>query len=270
MSNTMKALATFRVLNPAPVYFDLLGQLADGGSLRFYENGTTTPKDVYGDPAMTVDNGSSVQIGTDGRAVVQIWGNGIYRMRGYDADNTLIFEADDVQIPGGTGTTIPALVAGQFLTNDGAVLSWIDLLQIPDPTGSADKVLSNDGVNLIWAAPQVLPSLPTGGITQSGSSIVIGSVRLQWGSGTLPASGTNTSSVAVTFGVPFSSAPYHVELCGAVGSGITGSGGVGILSAASRTVSGFGAYADTNAGFSAGSRPITGTVPFTWFAIGPA
>lgn len=263
-------MSTFRILDQAPVYFDLSGQLAVDGSLKFYASGTTTPKDVYADPSMIVDNGSSILIGVDGRAVDQIWGNGTYRVRLYDVNSTLVFEADDVEIPGGTGTTIPSLITGNFLTNDGAVLAWSPILQVPDPTGSASKVLSNDGTNLIWSAAVTLPPIPTGGITQSGSSIVIGAVRLQWGSGTLPASGTNTTNVSITFGTAFSASPVSVQLTAVASSGVTGSGGLLILSAPSQTSTGFNAWGDTNAGFSGGSHPITATTPFTWLAIGPA
>lgn len=258
-------MAAFRILDPSPVYFLLDGVTpAVGGRLEFYEAGTTTPKDVFGDEGLTVNNGSTIDVGTDGRAVDDIWGDGSYRVRLYASDNTEVFDRDNVEIPGGTGTAIPALESGKFLSNDGSVLEWTDILQPLDPSGQSGKILGSDGTNLVWK------DLPTSSQTVSSTKIILGAATLQWGSGTFPASGDNTASVSVTFGTAFSGLPYHVEVCCAAGSGVTSGGGMLIAAASSRSASGFTAVADTNAGFAAGgSYPITNTVNFTWFAIGP-
>jgi hypothetical protein len=92
-------MTAFRILDQTPVYLDLLGQPASGGTLRFFETETDTPKNVFGDPNLSVNNGSSVLIGTDGRTVDDVWGDGVYRVRLYASDNTLIAEADPVEIP---------------------------------------------------------------------------------------------------------------------------------------------------------------------------
>ena len=50
-------MSGFRPLDPFQVYTDLTGKLAVGGNLHFYAAGTTTDADVYGDEALTVNNG---------------------------------------------------------------------------------------------------------------------------------------------------------------------------------------------------------------------
>src|SRR5690348_9531177 len=97
-------MAAFRILDQSPVYFLLDGVTpAAGGRIEFYEAGTTTAKDVYGDQDLTVNNGSSITLGSDGRAVDDIWGDGSYRVRVYASDDTLISDDDNVEIPGGAG-----------------------------------------------------------------------------------------------------------------------------------------------------------------------
>lgn len=193
-------MTAFRIVDPFPAYLGLLGLPAAGGTLRFFDTGTDTPKDVFGDPNLTVNNGSSVLIGTDGRTVVEVWGDGIYRVRLYAADNTLIAEADPVEIEGGTGAAIPALSANKFLTNDGAVMSWADVLQVPDPTGSASKILGTDGVNLLWQTPPAIPDLPiVNNPVSNPNSAQIGTLLIQWGSRSLPPNGFRQQADGVNF-----------------------------------------------------------------------
>lgn len=259
-------MPTFRILDPFPVYLNLSGQLAYGGSLKFYDSGTTTPRDVYGDPAKTVNNGSSVLIGSDGRPVVDIWGDGTYRVRLYASDGTLVDEADNVAIQGGGGTAIPALVNGNFLTNDGATLQWGAVKQVPDPTGSSGKVLGNDGANLIW---QSLPAPVTPDITITGTSLKVGVTGsqhflIQTGSGTAPASGTVNTSLAVTFPVPFVTV-LHVSTSPTANTQPGGPPVAYLASAPSPT--GFTAGFDVAEGQGA-SPNIVNPVPFTWIAFG--
>jgi hypothetical protein len=97
----------FRIPDSFPVFLDRLGQPAANGRLEFYDAGTSVPKDVYGNPDLTVNNGPTVLIGADGRAVDDIWGDGSYYVRLIAADDTLIADADDVSIPGGAGSGDP-------------------------------------------------------------------------------------------------------------------------------------------------------------------
>ena len=252
----------FRILDPFPAYLNLLGVPASGGSLKFFDSETDDPKDVFGDADLTVNNGPSVLIGTDGRTVVDIWGSGSYTVRLYASDDTLIAEAEDVTLPGGGGTAIPTLVAGSFLTNDGAVLQWEDILQVPDPTGQSGKILGNDGSNLIWQAAPVVPTPSTGT-----GSFNFGGILIQWGTDTAPASGTRNTSKAVSFPHAFASNPF-VTLNHQVG--INPGGLIGTSMAGGINVGGFTALFDANIDNTSSAFIITAPFEFGWLAIGQA
>lgn len=258
-------MTTFRILDPFPTYLDLAGNLAVGGSLKFYDTGTTNPRDVYGDQAKAVNNGSSVEIGTDGRPVHDIWGDGAYRVRLYAADGTLIDEADDVQIEGGNGTAIPALVPNQFLTNDGATMQWGDVRQVPDPTGNSGKVLGNDGAVLTWQAP---PAAVTPDITITANSMQVGAsgspkFLIQAGSDSAPASGTVKASKSITFAKAFSTL-LHVSITPTSNSQ---PGGPVVAYTTAQTPTGFTVEFDIAEG-NASSANFVNPAPFTWVAFG--
>ena len=269
-------MPTFRILDQRPVYFDLAGNLANGGSLKFYETGTTTPKDVYATPDKSVNNGSTVAIGADGRSMVDIWGYGSYRVRLYNADGTLIDEADNVGIPGGTGTTIPALVSGYFLTNDGAVLSWAQIRQLPDPTGSADKVLSTDGENFIWVAKPSDGSAGTNAAVKvDAKNVTIGDGSgtqdkfvIQSGSGTITAGGSTTAQKDVTFPTAFKSLMAVVAVV--TNNGVTSVQFTPSMAVLNKSLTGFTAYAQVSAyqGGSNHDANIINDVTFDWIAFG--
>lgn len=252
-------MPSFRLLNPFPVYLGNNGRPASDGYLRFYEAGTVNPKSVYGDRELTVDNGSQVAIGVDGRTVVDVWGNGSYMVRLYDQDNTLIDEADNVEIPGGTGTTIPALVDGWFLTNNGSLLLWAPVAQLPDPTGQSGKVLGTDGENYVWIAKPAdgAPGEDATNVTDSATGFTVGDFMVQTGTGSFPSSGAQSSSVTVTF-------PTAMLNCKAVL--IQMDGGTMFLHARVNTKSGTGftATADSNIF----GQAINSSQGFTYVAMG--
>ncbi len=141
-----------------------------------------------------------------GRANVNIWLNGAYSVALQGADGTTIWTRD-VDAGAGAGQTIPSLVSGQFLTNDGSNLLWSSLREVPDPTGSANMILSTDGSNLIWI-PQ--PTIPDAPIEPISNGLRLGGKMLQWGSGSAPASGGHTTSTTITFPTPFDATPFVV------------------------------------------------------------
>jgi hypothetical protein len=264
-------VTAFRILDQSPVYFDLQGNLAAGGQLRFYESGTTTPKDVYGDEALTVNNGPEVDIDPDGRADVDIWGDGLgaYRVRLYASDDTLVWERDDVDIQGG-GTTIPALDSGAYLTNNGSVLQWLDILQPPDPTGQSGKVLSNNGTSLLWQAlatssANAILTFVTGGIKISDGTTA---KLFLFGSDTVAANPSSpVASKAFSYGSTFTSAPQvFATINGSAGVANPG-GGIPSSGVSSVGVSSALFNIDTNAFGS--TINVTNPVPFFWFAVGP-
>jgi hypothetical protein len=264
-------MSAFRLFDPFQTFFDLDGKLAAGGSLVFYQAGTTTPADVYGDSALTTNNGSTIAIGTDGRPVDDIWGNISYRARLYDALGTLVSDRDNLQIPGGTGLAIPALVDGNFLTNDGSVLGWVGIEQVPDPTGASGKILGNDGVNFIWQAPPATPVVPDPEIVvgttsfRAGSSTSTTKFLIQTGSDSAPATGSNETTKSITFPTAFLSAPLWV---GVQMTTASQAGGlvVNCLSSAASTT-GFTAIFDVAEG--SGANPnFNNAAPFQWIAFG--
>lgn len=265
-------MTAFRLFDPFQPFFDNQGRLAVGGRIDFFAAGTTTPKDVFGDQALTVNNGSSVAIGVNGRPVndsampIDIWGDGDYRARLYAADNTEIDDKDDIEIPGGSALIIPALVEGADLSNDGAVLQWVLRQLLPDPTGMGGKWLTNDGVNYFLSS---LPTDPTP-VTVGSDNLVIGDMMILIGSGTITASGSNVANQTVSFTTAFSGLPLCVLVGRVSGSGDNSAGGMSVLAATGQSASGFTAWADNNLGFIPGEPPITSNINFQYIAIGPA
>lgn len=259
-------MTAFRVIDPFQTFFDLQGRLAAGGRIDFFEAGTTTAQDVYGDQALTVNNGSSIDLGTDGRPVDDVWGSGDYRARVYAADGTLIIDRDNIEIPGGSGTTIPALLANQFLTNDGAVLLWEAIRQLPDPTGQADKLLSTDGTNFTWTAQQTLPNLP---ITVSSTGVQFGNTGgkafvVLTGSDSAPASGLTKTTKAITYGQTLATILY----AGVQVTSVSQAGGPVVAElSADPTNTGFTVSFDIAEGNS-GQAYFNNAVPFRWFVLG--
>lgn len=270
-------MPAFRILDQAPVYFDEEGKPVENGEVRFYETGTTTAKAVYGNKALNVNLGSVVGLGSDGRLESDVWGDGAYRVRLYRDDGTMVpgSERDNVEISGGSGSSLPALVPNGFLTSDGAVLSWQTIQQVPDPTGSADKVLSNDGTNVFWktVANPVAPDpqiVVTTAKMQAGVSTNTTKKLFQTGTGSAAASGNKATSANVSFPEAFT-ALEHVGVT-ITNNAVTSSGAVPKITVTTSSGTGFTVnFSTTTGGTSAdnfsGSN-IINAVPFTWFAIG--
>lgn len=254
----------YRFYNPAPVFFDLLGlQPVAGGSLQFYEIGTTTPKGTWSDPDMTIPNANPVPLDSSGRANTNIWLDGAYSVRLLDSLGATIWTRD-VDSGVDESLTIPALQSGKFLTNDGSTLQWDSVRQVPDPTGSANKILSTDGSDLIWIAQPVPPVIP---IANTGTSVKIGTLLIQWGTGQLPATGNRQSSVSVGFPTAFSSTPYAVMVV-PTNNTHTAGGQIGVCAVTSKAVTGFGVIADTD-DFGQTNATFIAPEPFDWVAFGP-
>lgn len=267
-------MTAFRILDQSPVFFDLQGRLAAGGRLEFYAAGTTTPKSVFGDQALSVNNGSSIAIGSDGRPVDDIWGDGNYRVRVYAADGTLIADDDGVEVPGGSAASIPPLQSGKVLSNDGAVLQWLALLQPPDPTGQGGKVLGSDGASIIWVdKPQDGAAGAGAAITLLASGVKIGADAgdlfiIQTGSDTAPASGTNAVQKSVAFPIPFKTLMHVSPVITGTAYNNVGFYASPAVSAKSVTGFTFAAQVSAHQGGSGSDANISSSVPFDWIAYG--
>lgn len=253
-----------RFYNPAPVFADLLGlEPLAGGSLQFYDKGTTTPKGTWSDSDLTVANQNPVPLDSSGRANTNIWLDGAYTVVLRAADGTSVWTRDLDDGAAG-GATIPALQNGQFLTNDGSNLLWQQILQVPDPSGSSGKILGTDGANFIWEAKPEIPDLP---VENFSGAIKIGTAMIQWGTSSLAASGQTVAGGSVTFNRAFSVAPVVTAQSNTAAA--TAEGQIPVFAITSTSSTGFSVQVHTD-DFGRNGARITSAVPYSWIAVGPA
>ena len=256
----------FQFVNPAPVLFDLLGiEPAAGGSLLFYERGTTTPKDTWSDPDLAVLNSNPVLLDSSGRSNTQIWMDGEYTVVLRDGDGEQVW-AREMGSGQAAGTTIPDLIAGRFLTNNGTDLLWSTIRQVPDPTGSANRILSTDGANLIWIPQPTIPPPPDLPIGSGDNFAEFGDTLIQWGTGTGPATGTDFSQSNITFGRLFAAPPPFVGVTVATNN----INGTSLVAIGVTAIGVSGCVVDFNNAdrHYQGSSKLTGPIPYMWMAIG--
>lgn len=204
---------SYQLLEPGRVFFNLPAlEIAAGGSLTFYEVGTTTPKNTWSDPDVTTLNANPVTIDSAGRASFEVWGDGGYDVVLKDSDGATVWTRE-VQSQVQVGVTIPALQADEFLTNDGTNVSWQPIIQVPDPTGSEGALLTVAGGLPTWVPAAVAADFD---IVVDGNSMSIdgtgGKLRHLVGTATGVNAGGRTQTVNVTFSSVFSATP-GIVLC---------------------------------------------------------
>jgi hypothetical protein len=261
----------FRIIDQARTFFSSTGELLPGGYIEFYDATTTTPRNVYGNLALTVNNGDTIALDASGRPEHDIWGTGDYRFRVYDADDVEQADVDDVIDPTAAGLTLPEGDAGQFLTTDGeGGYSFVGIIQVPSMTGQANKFLKNDGTAALWstgpadgADPDITLGSGIATIGDGGASKLV----LQYGSDSAAASGTKATSKAVVFGTAFQATPkiFVVSTSGFVTAAGTVQPTESIIS---QSAAGFTAQFCTQTGEANSDGNITSPVTFGWFAIG--
>lgn len=209
-------MPAYRLTDPNPAYVNLLGtDVAPGGTLRFYDIGTTDPRPTYSDFDLTTPNDNPVELDASGRAENEIWMDGDYTVVLRDADDNHIWTRDvRPEVPPTTGLPDPTAQTGRLLASDGTQYVLVDRLELPDPTGSASymTVVNSDGTGYILQ-PQpeiVIPEPPEPDIVVTANSCVTGgggSLKKleQWGTATIPASGAYQATLAITFPAPFKS-----------------------------------------------------------------
>lgn len=265
-------MAAFRYYDPNPVHFDNDGAVCSGGSLYFYETGTTTPKATYSDYALTTPNANPMTLDADGRIDGDVFMDGIYRVVLKDSGGSTIWTKDSVTSgAGGAGQEIPAGTADYFLTTDGANLSWAAVLQVPDPTGNSTKVLSNDGTNLTWVdrpADGAAGAAGTSDVTQTSTTFSVNDMFVRTGSATGTSAGGRTQTVNVTFATAFTSTPVYID-CSLTGSTYSSFGNIPSPQITSKSTTGFtvvwtmGELDDSQSGYN-----FNAGVSFDWIAIG--
>jgi hypothetical protein len=256
-------MSSYRPLGPFPQYFLSDGSVNAGGLINFYETDLTTRQNTWSDQALTIPNANPVVLDASGVPTTDIWGSAAYGVVITDSLGANPRTFNNIQPDVGSGQTIPSLVAGEWLTNDGSVLAWDTILQVPDPTGESGKSIATDGTSVFWQTPTT--ATPVSG---DSGSIVVGTTRIQWGNGTFPASGTSNTSLNVTFPIAFSGTPYFVA---ATPNNQSPTSIEGILSTncCNLTASGFLAYGDTGFAAIPNSHTIISAIAFQWLAIGP-
>lgn len=264
---------SFQFLNPAPVFFDLPGaEPLAGGFLQFYDKGTTTPRDTWSDEARTVLNPNPVPLDAAGRAEFAIWLDGEYSVKAESAAGETIWTRDYTS--GQTaGATIPPLQQDRWLTNDGVSMSWGVLRQLPDPTGFADQALVTDGANFLFRPFPTLPEIPDPDIKvtiaplsfRAGLKDESTKFYIEAGSGSAPASGSNTTQAVITLATPFAGVPV-ITVTPTAAQG--GSGGyLPSFSIIAKSAANFTIKFDTNAGTDSGGR-INNSIAFDYIAFG--
>lgn len=203
-----------RLIAQTTTFFGLSGQLLAGGELRFFELDTITPKDVYGEYALTTNNGSTVALDASGRPAVAIWGDGDYFFEVYDDAGVAGTKQgeDEAREPGGAALNLPILNEGELLGGDGSNYIAVDVSDrlLPDQTGHANDYLSTDGSIPSWVDPPedaVIPELP---ITVTATSLSAGTAGSDFYFEQRPAAdeslaggGGKTVTDSVTFPVAF-------------------------------------------------------------------
>ena len=264
---------------PSPQYRTATGDVCAGGSLQFFATGTLNPQDVYSDSALSTNIGSTVALGSDGRATggsgtitVYLDDSLQYRAQLFDANGAKQWDVDPVNPQATGGNTIPALVAGYILSNDGSQLLWDLIRQLPDPTGQANKVLSTDGTNFSWIAK---PADGAAGAAGTNAAVTVTSTSVKWsngtgdlffiqtGTGSAPASGIPSTGVDITFPVAFKATPAFVKVT-VTSNTFANEGKLVNDAVTTKTATGFSVKFDTNTS----SDSIISAVPFDWIAFG--
>lgn len=256
-------MAAFRFYDPAPVFFDLLSlQPCVGGTLAFYDIGTTTPRNTWSDPGKTVLNTNPVLLDSSGRANTNIWLDGAYSVRLRDAAGQVVWTRD-VNSGVAAGLVIPTpLPSGKYLSTDGSILVWSDVLQPPDPTGSDGKYLVASGGAYVLQALPAIPAAPT----TADKSIRIGKLLDQWGVQTMPATNAQSASMSFNFPTAYVEVPA-IQILITKGGPVVSEGFTGTIKA---VASATGATVDWNTGVD-DLRPglrLTEAFQFSWRAIG--
>ncbi len=257
-----------RFYDPNPVYFNTLsGAPVAGGSLAFYQQGTTTPKGTWSDQGLTIPNTNPVALDSSGRANVNIWLDGDYSVRLLDSLGAVIWTRD-VNDGAATDSVFPTLQAGKFLSNDGSSVLWTDIIQLPDPTGSDGKMVVASGGAYVLQAQPTAPTAPVV-LTDSSIKYVVGSVAMmeQWGVMNIPASGAQLASGSFTFPVPYLSVP-NIQATINKGSGVVSAGFIGDIGVSSVSTTGATIAWDLGVDDVRSQYNLTSPLPVSWRAIG--
>lgn len=264
-------MPAFQLLHKCETFFGLSGQLLAGGSVKFYQAGTTTPQSVYGERALSTNNGSTIDLDASGRLEHECWADttDAYFIELFDSDDVKQGEISYMEVPGGSGQVIPVPGEGQVIGGDGTNFLLLDPFWLPDPAGNSGKLLGSDGAAWLPVARPSDGAAGTSDTSTSATGYTIGNKRVQWGSDSGTSSGGRTQTKSVTFPVAFSATPNVVDVV-VTNSSLSSFGNMPSHSITSKSTTGFtvkftmGELDDSGSGFD-----FTAGVSFDWTATGP-
>lgn len=268
---------SYRFSDPNPVQLKLAGTIpAAGGSLLFYNYQTTDEKDTWSDRDLSTENANPVPLDSAGRPNTEIWLDGEYTAVLYDGPNgtgNVIWTRDLVpEIPPGASIPDPAGQDGKVPMSDGSQFVLTLIRQVPDGTGQAGYMLVADADgNPIWQPQPEIdipdPEIVVGaGSFRGGTSDSTTKYLRQWSTDTATATGTPTTTKAVTFPTPFAVGVVpHISI---IPHGDTQPGGPVVWNlTAPPTNTGFTVRFDVAEG-NTGNVNVVNPIPFGWSADG--
>lgn len=262
---------SYQFTDPAPVFFDSLGlEPIAGGSVTFYEKGTTSLKNTWSDEELTILNPNPVDLDASGRTNTQVWLDGDYSIVVRDQFGQVVVPTRDITSGQGASASIPPLVGDGFLTNDGTNMFWQTIREVPDPTGLTNRILSTDGSNLLWIEQPEIPEIPDPEIVVTPNSFRAGvsdnttKYFTQTGTATSSATGGRESNNSVTFPTPFAATPTFIDC---MPTSQSNAGGPMVPEIIAMSATGFTVKWTIAAGAGIDAK-INNAVPYMWKAEG--
>jgi len=252
------------------------GALCANGSLTFTLTNSSTASDVYADADLGTNLGNVITLGSDARSPTPLWGDSTiqYRVELKDSLGATVagYPVDDVAGSDFGAVTLPDPTsgdAGDVVSTTGSVYELRATREVPDGTGHDNGYLTTIANVTQWATfPDIPdPTIPDGGVTLNPGITVlrIGTMVMQWGTCTLPASGAISASISPVFA---SSGGIAMDTCAHVS--VTPKNVLGVefsvpLTVTSMSGTGFTVVGSTN---NTNGAVFTGTVNCSYFAIG--
>lgn len=162
-------------VNPIWQILDHNGDPVSGGVIYFYDVGTTTPRIMYSDCALSSEIGTSITLNTKGMpevsgSVVPIYTEGAYKILAVDADGATIYTVDDVRGAAASLFNFDTVgAAGNYATLDAALDDSATNIWLLE-----DQTLSES---------EVIPSGTT--VYTNGKKIVLGANNLTFADGSM-------------------------------------------------------------------------------------
>lgn len=209
-------MAAYLLFNTLTTFHGSSGELLAGGQIRFFQTNTTTPQDVYGNRALSVNNGTTVALDASGRLTHECWADttASYYVELYDADGVKQGQVSYIEVPGGQGQVIPVPSPGEFLTGDGVNFLLEDLSDrfLPDQTGHSNEILGTDGSTASWVARPVDGAAGVSDIAVTATSVKVGDMLTLYGTGSGTNAGGRTQTATITFAQAFDTAPVELNV----------------------------------------------------------